>query len=328
MPEMDAEGYEGDQLCLMCLASTEGVGAASIRKLVAGAAARGVSLGDALKLPAAKLGQEFGITPKVASVMAGLRSPQLAGEAIVDWLAHVGARPVFEGTGHYPARIAQFLGRAAPPVLFLLGEPGILAGPSIAMVGSRSPSDAALAAARSFAAAQAAAGVAVVSGGAAGIDTAAHQGAIGAGATAVVPPVGIGRFRWRGIAEEDLEPGRWCLVGQFPPFEGWKKRYALIRNRTIVAASDAVVAFEPRDTGGTWHGCVTALRMRKPLFVASARAGAANRRALERLVRHGAVVLDAHCMPDHVAFKELVEGYRLPPASAQLPLFDPLHDGQ
>jgi len=321
---MDGESYEPDQFCLICLVSTEGVGPASIRKVMAGAKARGISLSDALRLPAAELEGAFGIARKVASVIAGLESPLLGGQAVLDWLARVEAQPVFEGSRHYPARILESLRESAPPVLFVLGEPEILARPSIAVVGSRMPSEAAVAAAESFAGEMAAAGVAVVSGAAVGIDTAAHKGAIGRGATVVVPPVGIGRFRWRGIAEEEFLSGRWCLLGQFPPFEGWKKRYALIRNQTIVAASEAVVAFEPRDSGGTWHGCVTALRMRKPLFVASARGSVANRRALERLVRHGAVVLDARCMPDHPAFKKLLDGYRLPPVSAQLPLFDPL----
>ena len=325
---MDAETCEPDHLCLICLASTEGVGPASIRKVMAGAEARGISLSEALRLSAEELGGAFGIARKVASIMAGLRSPLLGGQAVLDWLERVEAQPVFEGSEYYPARISESLRESAPPVMFIVGEPGILARPSIAVVGSRKPSEAAAAAARSFAGDMAAAGAAVVSGGAVGIDTAAHKGAIERGATVVVPPVGIGRFRWRGIADEEFQSGRWCLLGQFPPLEGWKNRYALIRNRTIVAASEAVVAFEPRDSGGTWHGCVTALRMRKPLFVATARDSVANRHALERLVRHGAVVLDIRCMPDHPAFKDLLEGYRLPPVSAQLPLFDPLDGSQ
>ena len=321
---MDAENYEPDQLCLICLASTEGVGSVSINKLAAGAKAHGMSLGEALRLPEAQLERDFGIAAKAAAIMGGVQSPVLGGQAILDELLRFGARPVFEGSQDYPARLVEFLGPAAPPVLFVLGEAGILGRSSVAVVGSRRPSKAALGAARSFTATQAGADVTVVSGGAAGIDTAAHLSAISAGATAVVPPVGIGRFRWRGVAEADLRPGCWCVVGQFPVFEQWRKRSALMRNRTIVAASDAVVAFEPRDTGGTWNGCVTALRMRKPLFVVGVRS--AHRRGLQRLVRHGAVVLDPNCMPDYAAFKELVDSYCLPPLSVQLPLFEPLDD--
>ena len=323
---MSGEGYRDDQLCLVCLASAEGVGAASIRRILEGARAQDVSLHETLRLPPDELVRRFGIKPKPASVIAGLRSPVAAGQAVLDSLARICARPVLEGSRDYPVRLLDFLGAAAPPALFVAGEPAVLARSSVAVVGSREPSKAALDATRTFAADQAAAGVTVVSGGAIGIDAAAHKAAIRVGATAVVPPVGIGRFRWRGVSERDKGRGQWCVLGQFPPFEGWRRRYALIRNRTIVALADAVVAFEPRDTGGTWHGCVTALQMRKPLFVVSTGRTAPHRHGLKRLARYGAVVLDPRVMPDHAAFRELVSVYRSLPKAAQLPLFNALDD--
>jgi predicted Rossmann fold nucleotide-binding protein DprA/Smf involved in DNA uptake len=94
-----------------------------------------------------------------------------------------------------------------------------------------------------------------------------------------------------------------------------------MRNRTVVALSDAVVAFEPRDCGGTWHTCLTALRLRRALFVVTADRRGAKGRGLKLLVRAGAVALDPGRMPEGDALALLVADYRVPRAASQLPLF-------
>ena len=95
----------------------------------------------------------------------------------------------------------------------------------------------------------------------------------------------------------------------------------MIRNRTIVALARVVVAFEPRDGGGTWHSSVNALAMGKPLFVASATRRGAKGRGLEHLVRRGAVALDLARMPAPAALWRLAEGYRVRSPGDQVPLF-------
>ena len=65
-----------------------------------------------------------------------------------------------------------------------------------------------------------------------------------------------------------------------------------------MALSDAVVAFEPRDRGGTRHSSIAALQMGKALFVVSAAHQGAKGRGLKQLVRLGAVALDPDRMPD------------------------------
>jgi len=107
------------------------------------------------------------------------------------------------------------------------------------------------------------------------------------------------------------------VLGQFPPLEGWKTANALARNRTIVALSSAVVAFEPRDT----NSCVAALRMGKPLFVASSRATPPLRRGLRALVRMGACALDIERMPDAEEVQELMHRHGPRTRAAQARLF-------
>ncbi|MDP6438863.1 MAG: DNA-processing protein DprA [Candidatus Brocadiia bacterium] len=311
-----------DRLCLVCLASRDDLGPVSIRRIISGARGAGLSLCEALRLPQSELSARLGLAPTLAAAVAAIRSPRLQGQAILKDLESTGGRAVFEGDEHYSPSLPACLGRAAPPVLFVAGEPAILSSPCVAVVGSRTPSREALAAARAFAASLAAAGDTVVSGGAQGIDAAGHQGAITAGATAVVPPRGILRFKWRELGLDESWDGRWCVVGQFPPRDGWRTKYALIRNRTIVALCRAVVAFEPRERGGTQHSCAAALDMRKPLFVASAATDGARRRGLERLVRAGAVALDPRDMPTAEDFERLVRDCQPPPGAAQLPLLE------
>jgi predicted Rossmann fold nucleotide-binding protein DprA/Smf involved in DNA uptake len=129
-------------------------------------------------------------------------------------------------------------------------------------------------------------------------------------------------LRSAGFDLRSVGPESWCVLGQFPPQAGWRAAQALARNRTIVALSAAVVAFEPRDCGGTWHSSLTALRMGKPLFVVTACRRGARARGLKRLVRLGASALDADRMPDGPALASLMADYRPPPGADQLPLFN------
>src|SRR5690606_11310605 len=63
-----------------------------------------------------------------------------------------------------------------PLVLFVRGEPALLADPQLAMVGTRHPGPQGAATARAFARDLAASGLVITSGMALGIDGAAHQG--------------------------------------------------------------------------------------------------------------------------------------------------------
>src|SRR3970040_239973 len=92
------------------------------------------------------------------------------------------------GPGALPPRLAD-LGEP-PRALYVRGE--LPRGPCVAIVGTRRPSDKARKFARKLAAELARQGVAVLSGGAIGIDTEAHRGALlGRGVTAVIAPAGF-----------------------------------------------------------------------------------------------------------------------------------------
>ncbi|AUX44841.1 DNA processing protein DprA [Sorangium cellulosum] len=86
----------------------------------------------------------------------------------------------------YPAPLWALVtdSEAAPPTLYLRGA--LPASPGVAIVGTRAASDEALRFARELAAALGAAGFSIWSGGARGVDAAAHEGALAARAPTVV----------------------------------------------------------------------------------------------------------------------------------------------
>lgn len=97
-------------------------------------------------------------------------------EAEMAAVGRFGGRMLFWGLAPYPRLLAEI--DDAPPVLSVRGNVMLLDRPTVAMVGARNASAAAIRFARGMAADLAAEGVAVVSGLARGIDAAAHTGAI------------------------------------------------------------------------------------------------------------------------------------------------------
>jgi DNA processing protein len=312
-----------DELCLVALADTDGVGPASTAALCRLARRRGEPLHAALMLGPEALERGASLAPPVMAALRGLGDARAHGRAVLAEAARTGTRVVCAGRPDYPSRLTALLGDQAPPVLFLRGEASLLDVPCVAVVGSRRPTRSAQDAARELAGQLAQDGMTIVSGGADGIDTTAHQAALLEGGTAFVPPMGLAQFHWRraGSKRQARRSAGWCTVGQFPLHAGWRTAQALMRNRTIVALSEAVVAFEPRDSGGTWHSSMNALRMRRPLYVVCASSSGAKARGLARLVRMGAAALDPLRMPDAAAFRRMVADYRVPPAPEQAPLF-------
>ncbi len=144
----------------------------------------------------------------------------------------------------------------APPVLFHLG-PGAAAPPRFraAMVGSRHPEAGFLARARELAHAVAELGIGVVSGGAEGIDSACHFGALSAAGET---------WAFLGSALEELDPpqralarpfhdGGGTLFTEFPPGTRPCKANFPRRNRLISGAAGVTVVLRGDPTSGSIH---------------------------------------------------------------------------
>lgn len=190
-----------------------------------------------------------------------------------DWarqldLARIPVR--LRGAPGYPPDLDRFLGDAAPPFLCMLGDERWEA-PQAGVVGARQAQARGLALARQCGAAFAEMGVSVVSGGADGVDLAAHRGAVlDGGRTVVVLPQGILGYtppRWLWDAVRD---GRGLIISEWLPTAPWSTAEAVTRNATISALSRAVCVIEPRKTGGSVRTARVALAQGKPVFVEAA----------------------------------------------------------
>lgn len=170
----------------------------------------------------------------------------------------------------YPKHLKKRLGMDAPALLYGAGDPQLLLSGGLAIVGSRNASEAALEFTREVAARCGAEGIAVVSGGARGIDTAAMQAAGEAGGIAigVLADSLLAAIRNR-QNRVGLESGKLALVSPFYPEAGFNAGNAMARNRCIYALADyALVVQSDLNKGGTWAGATENLREGwVPLFV-------------------------------------------------------------
>ncbi|MEV6174364.1 DNA-processing protein DprA [Streptomyces sp. NPDC051954] len=187
---------------------------------------------------------------------AGLRARAGAAEPRRDLAVarDAGVRFVTPGDGEWPGQLDD-LGDARPLGLWVRGRPSlrIWALRSVAVVGARACTEYGAHMAVTLAAGLAERGWVVVSGGAYGVDGAAHRGALGAGgATVAVLACGVDRPYPRGhtelitrIAEQGL------VIGELPPGEHPTPSRFVLRNRVIAALTRGTVVVEAAHRSGS-----------------------------------------------------------------------------
>jgi DNA processing protein len=156
------------------------------------------------------------------------------------------------GTAAYPPAFAD--DPRGPAIVFWRGELDALAGMRAGIVGTRDATRYGLDVARTMAAELAAAGVAVVSGLALGIDGAAHAGALAVEGAPPIAVVGGGLDRTYPKAHARLwaeVAARGVVLSEYPlgtPPAAWRFPE---RNRLIAALADVVVVVESHAVGGS-----------------------------------------------------------------------------
>ena len=188
-----------------------------------------------------------GLTPPRlgAATLAYLRNPDWAAvEKDLAWQAQPDNHIITLHDPAYPPLLKQTAD--APPLLFVRGQPSVLARLQLAMVGSRNPSAGGKEIAHDFARHLASAGLTITSGLALGIDAASHQGALDAGGvTVAVTGTGLDRVypaRHRELAHRIAEHG--ALVSEFPPGTPPLAENFPRRNRIISGLSVGVLVVE------------------------------------------------------------------------------------
>jgi DNA processing protein len=145
----------------------------------------------------------------------------------------------------------------APLILFAMGnEKCLLSNNSVAVVGTRKPSDYGSDVARRIGLKLARNQIVVISGLAEGIDAAAHRGCVdGPGQTIAVLAHGLKSIypaSNRNLAGNIVEKNG-CLISEYPPSEK-PTRYSFVdRDRLQSGLSAAVLVVETAEKGGTMH---------------------------------------------------------------------------
>lgn len=145
---------------------------------------------------------------------------------------------------------------------------------AVAIVGSREAMADALDFARRIAFLLAERGITIVSGGAKGIDTAAHKGALEAkGATWVVCPNGADHVvpkENQDLFEEIAASPSGRLVWPFEDHEKASTHHFLHRNGILVALAEAVVVVQAHMRSGSRNATNQALKLERPVYMPAA----------------------------------------------------------
>ncbi|MDR1184164.1 MAG: DNA-protecting protein DprA [Coriobacteriales bacterium] len=161
------------------------------------------------------------------------------------------------------------------PLIYYRGDIGLLEAPSVSIVGARKSSEEGLARADRLAKELVGNGIVVVSGLAAGVDTAALQSAIRSKGR-VIGVIGTPIDEYYPRENKGLQDAISCehlLISQVPffkyarqPFKT-KRYYFPERNELMAAVSDATVIVEASDTSGTLTQARACLAQGRPLFI-------------------------------------------------------------
>ena len=166
-------------------------------------------------------------------------------------------------------KLLNDLGFNMPYVIFFKGDIDLLHQESVSIVGTRKSSIYGNSIAGEFAFDLASIGFNVISGGAIGIDTASHHGALNAqGKTICIQANGLHKLypsKNEVLFEKIIKNG--LMISEYPPGRNPTKNSFLNRNRIIAALSKSTMVVEAAEISGALSTVRHALRMQR-LFLA------------------------------------------------------------
>jgi DNA processing protein len=190
----------------------------------------------------------------------------------------------------YPERLRQL--SLAPPVLYIRGA--IPAGPAVAVVGSRRADAYGREVADLFSRSLAAAGVAVISGFARGVDAAAHRGALAAGGpTVAVLGCGLGIDYPTGHSALGAEiAASGAMVSEFPPGLPPRSWHFPVRNRIIAALASGTLVVQATLRSGSLITARHALDLGREVWAVPGRIFDEKSMGPNALIRDGAALVE------------------------------------
>jgi DNA processing protein len=277
--------------------------------------------------------EHFGDAPKIlaASKSELLRVRNIGdetAEAIATWektidlagelkrISDFGCHVLIQSDENYPAMLREIYD--PPLVLYVKGELTAKDKNAVAMVGSRSTTHYGIETARKLAYQLAYVGVTVVSGGARGIDTAAHQGALAAkGRTVCVLGTGINIV----FPPENAElferiAANGAVITQFPFNRNGDRQSFAIRNRIIAGTTLGTVVVEADLHSGALITSNFATEYGRQVFAVPGRIDSPRSKGCHDLIKKGAKLCEG--AEDILSeFEYLFPGSNRPPSPGE-----------
>jgi DNA processing protein len=189
----------------------------------------------------------------------------------------------------YPERLKEIYD--PPLVLYVRGDPELLAKPGIAVVGTRHPTPYGSGMAERLACDLAGQGLVIISGMARGVDTASHRGAISAkGKTVAVFGTGVDVIYPKEnsrLSEQILAFGG-ALISEFPMASFAAPQNFPIRNRILSGMSVGVLVVEAAEYSGTRITARLALEQNRDVFAVPGNVTNKNSWGPNTLIKQGA----------------------------------------
>ncbi len=284
----------------LALVSLPGIGGATGRKLIE----RFGSIEAAFEASDAALAA----VPRLnADLVARLRAISLEiVEAELASLADEGLHVLTWDDADYPANLRPL--SDAPPALFVRGDLRPEDAAAVAIIGTREPTAAGVAAAERIGRELAGLGLTVVSGLAIGIDTVAHRGALQApgGRTLAVPGSGLRAIHPRqNAALAETVARRGALLSEVHPNTPPSGPVLMARDRIVSGLAHAVIVVEAGEKSGSLDTAAKARRQGRLLLALPGSPGT------DKLIAEGAEMLTLNAL-DPASLARRIRDHALP----------------
>lgn len=233
-----------------------------------------------------------------AGLVAGCQSIEIASvsqlvEVTTEWLKKEQHHLLCWDSPQYPALLKEI--SDPPPLLFAVGDIGILNNPQVAIVGSRHASKPGLATSFQFAKTLAEAGFTITSGLALGVDGAAHQGALaGQGLTIGVLGCGLQHMypaSHKQLASQIVSAGG-LIISEFPLTTAPQAANFPRRNRIISGLTLGTLVVEATLGSGSLITAKLAAEHGREVFAIPGSIHHPAARGCHQLIREGALLVE------------------------------------
>ncbi len=231
-----------------------------------------------------------GIGPKTADAIVAVSDAQIDDELAA--AERFGARIVCDGDDEYPAALKSIYGR--PAVLYIRGRLEATDAIAFAIVGARRCTHYGLEQSERFGELLGRAGFTIISGGARGIDTAAHRGALAAGGrTVAVMGCGLSTAypsENAELFERIVADDRGALISELPMNTAVLGGNFPTRNRIVSGLSLGVLVIEAARRSGALITARIADEQGRVVFALPGRADSLMSQGANALIRDGAIL--------------------------------------